>query len=457
MAVKLKNKSLIIAAIAILVLVGTLVMIFTRPEKKLAAADAQEFSSIGGKQVFEAESGTTTGEGWVIFQSRDCSSQRVLSAMGRFDGSAVYTIKSDKAVRAEMSLKMSYIGSSVNMREVLSISVNGTPVDLDYAAVYRTCSDYKTFFEFPVGTVELRGGDNTVTVTNVGGGYSIDYFAISPILNYTGKALVIEAEDAVVDGSAYPQERAGASGGRVLDNRTGGRIIFALNSNNAALTALKLRFGYSSDLNGSHVSDICNISVNGRSLANEIALEKSSSKEVGFYEYTVGNLLLRAGENKIVIENRNGGVFYDSIALTDEIKTEFVGESLTVGAESAACAGGSRVEYANGKAVIAFNSATTSAQFLIYSQSAQAAALQLSLAYWGIADALDEVLFVTVNGYLLDLSEIPSAPSALETEDKYYDFQTHLLGDITLEAGCNIVSVTSIGSTYNVEGITVSK
>ena len=457
MKIKITGKISIIITALILVLAVPLIALFHQVMSQVPSAYAQNFYSTGGKQIFEAESGDMSGDGWVVFQSKNCSSQRVLSAMNNFAGSVTYSFQSDNVVNAEMSLKMSYTGNAVCMQDVLSVTVNGNPVNLSQSAVYHTCSDYNTFFEFPIGTVQVQSGINTVTITNVGGRYSLDYFAINPISNYTSKPLIIEAENSTVVGSAYPQERVGASGGKVLDNRTDGKIIFTVNSYNPALTSLKLRLGYSSTLNGTNLSNICSISVNGRSLANEIALEKNYSKEVDFYEYTAGNIFLRTGENKIVIENYNNGVFYDCIVLTESIETVFNGSSLTINAENAACAGGNRVQYANDDVVIAFNSATSSSHFLVYSDISRLATLTLDLAYWGTCDTLGEVLFVTVNGYLLDLSEVTVMASELTTNDRYYDFKLYSLGNITFESGYNLITVTAINSEYNVRSLIVNK
>lgn len=240
-------------------------------------SESMTFTSDGGAQLYEAEEALSCG-GAKTANNAMASAGKVVGCSESGDGVSFY-VRSDDTVFARLFLSLGYMpssGTDVAAGELFSLRYNGAEAGIRTAVVHSCGSPYD-FRENELCTVELKAGDNEITLEAKSAGFTVDYMVLVPAAERTSSDPVIgvpeqplesegevrrfEAEKAANDG-AIPYADDSASGGfRMRFFAEGASVAFYPHSD-ASFTAsfsVALRCPGSS----ARASDLCRLYVNG--------------------------------------------------------------------------------------------------------------------------------------------------------------------------------------------------
>jgi hypothetical protein len=406
------------------------------------------------KIVIEGESAIFFGNNCHASDVDVCSGGKALVDMSSSQQAyADYKISASEGAMANASIKLSYIRDKLIMSNVLKIVFNGVEIDLSKSPVHHTCDDYKSFAEFPLGQISLKKGDNDMRISSVGGGFWVDYISFSPVQELSQKSVVLEAESALVGNNGYPVINEHASGKKVLANVDDGKFTLTVNAERACIMRAEIRFVYCDSYTPLTFNSMMGISVNGKNLVLEDGWVNPTASSQ-FRRVFIGNVFLHEGENKIVVNSNAKNVYYDCIALYGEQTTTINGNGKTnVDVQTFATMGGSALDEHDGTPYVSYNNYTTCISFMLNATDNLSLALSLDLSYWGTKTKIDEVLFITINGYLLNLKDLNV--SGFQGDNQYYEVVNYNLGDVSLERGANVITITAVGGKYNLFGLSL--
>ncbi|MBR1891650.1 MAG: hypothetical protein IJ811_04060 [Clostridia bacterium] len=420
------------------------------------APGAQTFvGSIDGVRILEAEDGDYTGVFAKVPESR-ASNAHAMQAQTSEHGSIVFGYSSDRAVNVKVSAKISYVGAEVNMDKVFSLTINGKAVDLTKSPVYKTSSSYRTFYEFPLTETQLVNGDNRFVLENQGGGFSIDYLALHSYHDFDGSDTVFEGETGMTVGIAMPTADKAASEGASMMIKNGDREIIEFDSDDYYICPAQVMVGHSYFSDIEKLNDAVKITVNGEDIYLKAALKGQSGKAFEYYEYLLPNLFIRKGRNVVVIKSNYSDIYVDYLVVERAIVSGVTAD-LTVNAYGCSATDGGRQTTQSGMPLVEYNDAGAKIYTVINSDGDQLVDLYLSVAYWGSKTVLADIMLVSVNGYLFDLSTISAVKSAKSESQAYFDYSTYSLGRVTLSSGANVIKIFSVSGDYNFNAITIKK
>lgn len=401
------------------------------------------------KQIYEAEDADTLENGCFVGTNSNCSGGMRLENMTASNAAyAEYIVNSDKAGYADLSVKIAYVRNETSMGKVMAVSVNGEELGLSNAPVYHIDDTYNSYYEFPLGRISLKKGENTVRFESVGGGFHFDYFALSTPEVYSGGVLKLEAENASTASVAYPANDSAASSGRVLNQSTAGKFTVTVYAKKPVLSELVICFAYAGKSGAKRFNEMMAISVNGRTITlDDRTISPHDGAAQKYNTISIGNILLQGGENKIVVNSYSSYLFYDSFLLTETDNTDVEPRAETIiQAEHAALTGGCRIEQKGGIEAVVDNSPNSAVTFLLYAESDFSAEFAIRLNYTGSENTLEKVMYITVNGYLVNLLDTEVESSTVSYTESY-------IGEIPLFKGENIVVITSIDGNYKLDYI----
>ncbi len=410
----------------------------------LRAEQTEKSVAARAKTIVEAEDAYLFS-GCAAAEKSACSQGAIVQSASR--AYAEYAVEAEGEEVVDLTVKLNYIGDQTSMAQVMEIAFNGEPLSLADKPLHRTSKDRTAYEEFPLGKVSLRQGQNTLRMTCKDESFFVDYFAFSVPTVYEGGMSVIEAENALAVSINHPAPLAGASGGSVLDHVSTGKFAFTVISSKAALASAALCFAYRGDGDRA-LANMMKIYVNGRQLTlGNVTVSPSPDGEVA--SFSLGTVYLRSGANTIAVESKSRSIQYDAIVLSEaELPVMEYGEPCVVEAEAGARCEGCGVQTQGGRMFVSDNAANSSVTYLVRADSDFSAQLHICIGYWGAYDRLGRVLYITVNGRLLNLDGVAVHASDSEENCK---FELCDAGMVPLNAGINCIVITSVDAHYNLD------
>lgn len=163
---------------------------------------------------------------------------------------------------------------------------------------------------------------------------------------------------------------------------------------------------------------------------------------------------LKDGANKIKIVGKGANFAVDYITLNSDVNYS-AQKSLRYEAEQGALEGGCRQEvnaYVSDGKNVGYNYVSSTITFTVKSMVADEAFLSLRMSYWGDNTYLSEVLEITINGTILDLSA-----QFIEHTGGYEYYVDVFLNTVNVNYGDNTIVIKSLtDQQYNVDYLSLT-
>ena len=240
-------------------------------------SESMTFTADGGAQLYEAENALVYG-GAEEQNNVMASAGRIVGCSERGEG-IIFNVRSNHTVSVRLFLSLGYLpslGTDIAAGELFSLRYNGAEAGIRTAAV-RGCGSPYDFRENELCTVELKTGDNEITLEAKSARFTVDYMVLvpedertspDPVMGVPARPLEaeggmrrFEAEDAENDG-AVPYADNAASGGFHMRFFAEGASVAFYPRSDASFTA-SLSVALRCPGSSARASDLCRLYVNG--------------------------------------------------------------------------------------------------------------------------------------------------------------------------------------------------
>ncbi len=289
--------------------------------------ESMTFTADGGAQLYESES-ADLGDGAEQTANPIASGGKAVSM--KKDGAVVFTVRSDSVISARLSLSVCYTplsGTDIAAESLLVVRCNGVEENERTAAVQACGSNYD-FRNNELCTVELKEGENEITVT-AAGEFSLDYLLLVSVRERTtadpaigppvypfaadGGTQRLEAEQAEINNAVVYKDSTSSNDFYLRLFKDGAGVTFYPRSDENCTVSLYIALR--STGSSARVSDLCTLYVNGME-TNMYAVGMGATDR--FITLYAADIALGDGVNELRFAKKSGVFDIDYIELNNK-------------------------------------------------------------------------------------------------------------------------------------------
>ena len=287
--------------------------------------DSMTFTADGGAQLYECEKAELEGNALTV-NSEIVSGGGAVELQTEGDG-VTFIITSDSVVSARLFLSIRYTpssGTDVAAERLLETRCNGVDAGVR-AATVRSCGSDYDYRENELCTVELKEGDNAISV-RAHGEFSVDYLLLVSSRERTSddevigvpacpfpadkEVLRLESEHAEIKNTVICGDGSASGGFYLRFFRDGAGVTFYPESDENLTVSLYVALR--STGSSARLSDLCALYVNGMETVMYPSGTGTSDKFAVLY---AADIALGSGVNEVGFVKRNGVFDIDYIEL----------------------------------------------------------------------------------------------------------------------------------------------
>lgn len=422
-------------------------------ENYIDRSESKIFNHNSGMQLYEAETMTFDDGSEEIYKIN--ASKKHALVVNEKESILAITISSDMDCKVKLTMCVNYLGEVDTLANVLcEIKVNNK-ILTNQSRIFA-CQNDLQFLENDVDEIELNKGSNEIIFTSKLKDWMIDYFTLNPSIKRKTNEETI--------GIDYFEYNPFTSR-QLLETeifRYDENTLTIYDKNYSLFYYTQTSMGHNLVLNIYSPSDYETfISINAwgnKQCIVEVSANEKSIKRISLFsnknEIEIGKISLKKGANKIILNVFNGDLFVDNLIFNSDINYSVDHHTRKFEAERAILKGNCKIEQnenVSGGYNVGYCFGDSSISFEINSNYQIKPHLALAMSYVGSKDYLSEVMEITINDKIIDLTSCKDFFSGDYDAYKYV-----YIGDITINNGNNLIKITSISGDYNLDFISLS-